>query len=133
MTVFVDTSAFFSLLDRDERNHTSADRIWRTLLWEDRPLLTSNYVVVETTALLQSRLGMAAVSDFTDALLPLVAIAWIDQELHRAAVGALLIANRRQLSLVDCVSFELCRRQGIGDVFAFDQHFAEQGLRPLVS
>ncbi|MEI6809693.1 MAG: hypothetical protein WCN95_13310, partial [bacterium] len=34
---------------------------------------------------------------------------------------------------VDCVSFEVMRRLGLRNVFAFDNHFAEQGflVRPL--
>jgi uncharacterized protein len=39
-----------------------------------------------------------------------------------------LAAARRNLSLVDCVSFELMRRLGIRRVFCFDPHFAEQGF-----
>ncbi len=40
----------------------------------------------------------------------------------------MLAANRRQLSLVDCVSFAAMRELGIEHYFAFDQHFDEQGF-----
>ena len=39
--------------------------------------------------------------------------------------------NRRRLSLVDCVSFEFMRRQGISDVLGLDRHFEEAGYRLL--
>jgi len=39
-----------------------------------------------------------------------------------------LAANRRQLSLVDCVSFAAMRESGIEHYFAFDEHFDEQGF-----
>ncbi len=42
--------------------------------------------------------------------------------------SALLAANRRQLSLVDCVSFVVCRQRQLEQVFAFDTHFSEQGF-----
>ena len=32
---------------------------------------------------------------------------------------------------VDCISFETARRLGINTVFAFDQHFVEQGFTCL--
>lgn len=32
---------------------------------------------------------------------------------------------------VDCISFETARRLGINNVFAFDQHFVEQGFTYL--
>jgi predicted nucleic acid-binding protein len=37
-------------------------------------------------------------------------------------------ANRRSLSLVDCVSFVVMRQLAIRDAFAFDRHFEEQGF-----
>lgn len=40
----------------------------------------------------------------------------------------MLAANRRNLSLVDCVSFEVMRDLGVKDVFAFDPHFREHGF-----
>jgi predicted nucleic acid-binding protein len=45
--------------------------------------------------------------------------------------SALLTANRRQLSLVDCVSFEMMRRLGIKTAFTYDRHFSEQGFECL--
>jgi phosphopantetheine--protein transferase-like protein len=53
---------------------------------------------------------------------------WVDAEVHREAVTAMLTAGRRKLSLVDCSSFVLMRRQGIDTVFTFDDHFPEQGF-----
>jgi predicted nucleic acid-binding protein len=38
------------------------------------------------------------------------------------------VAGQRDLSLVDFVSFELMRREGIRTAFTFDRHFAEQGF-----
>lgn len=131
MTVFVDTSGYYPLLDRNERNHASARQIWQQLLRADHTLMTSNYVLLETTALVQNRLGMAAMADFQDLFVPLTDVVWIDQEAHLAGVAALLISNRRELSLVDCISFEVCRRLGIREVFAFDRHFQEQGFTLL--
>jgi predicted nucleic acid-binding protein len=43
-------------------------------------------------------------------------------------VAALLTANRRELSLVDCVSFEVMRRRDITSAFAIDTDFSKQGF-----
>ncbi len=61
-------------------------------------------------------------------LMPLVEIHWIDQEMHVAGVAAVFTANRRSLSMVDCVSFIFMRQFGIREAFAFDGHFTEQGF-----
>ena len=55
----------------------------------------------------------------------------VDEALHAAGVASLLTAGRRQLSLVDCVSFELMRRLGLTTAFAFDQEFTDQGFTCL--
>jgi len=58
-------------------------------------------------------------------------IHWIDDFLHRQAVNALLIANKRNLSLVDCASFNTMRQLSIRKTFTFDRHFVEQGFVSL--
>ena len=90
--------------------------------------MTSNYILLETLALLQNRLGMEATRAFHDDLLPLINIEFVSSGAHRSGVAALLSASRRDLSLVDCVSFEVMRTSGINTVFAFDKHFKEQGF-----
>jgi predicted nucleic acid-binding protein len=128
MTVFIDTSAFYALLDADDGQHQPARQAWATLVSEAADLVCSNYVVVETTALVQNRLGVEAVRVFQEDVLPVVRIEWVDEPIHQAGVTALLTAGRRHLSLVDCVSFDLMRRFGMRRVFAFDEHFAGQGF-----
>lgn len=128
MTVFIDTSAFYAILDADDGQHKPAKQTWVALLSEATDLVCSNYVIVETTALVQNRLGIEAVRAFQEDMLPVVRIKWVDEQAHQAGVTALMTAGRRHLSLVDCVSFDLMRRFGIRRSFAFDPHFAEQGF-----
>ncbi len=131
MRIFIDTSAFYALLDRDDENHRKAKNVWADLLKNENTLITSNYVLVETFALLQHRLGIEAVRGFQNDILPLVNIEFVISELHRSCVSALLSASRRNLSLVDCVSFEMMRTLEIKTAFAFDPHFKEQGFNML--
>jgi predicted nucleic acid-binding protein len=131
MRVFIDTSAFYALLDRDDDNHRRAKDVWTNLLKNENTLIASNYVLVETFALIQHRLGMNAVRGFQNDILPLVNIEFVVPELHRSGVSALLSASRRNLSLVDCVSFEMMRTLEVKIAFAFDPHFKEQGFNTL--
>ena len=91
-------------------------------------MVTHSYVLVEATALVQRRLGIAAVRDLTGALLSAVETKWVDRELHEAALGALLAAGRRGVSRVDWTSFEMMRRLGIERAFALDVDFERQGF-----
>jgi predicted nucleic acid-binding protein len=130
--VFIDTSAFYALLDRDDAHHQKARREWSTMLHgPDTTLVTTNYVVVESFALVHHRLGGEAARGLQENLLSLINLEWIDAETHRAGVSAFLAASRRRLSLVDCVSFEVMRTLGIRTCFSFDPHFREQGFTLL--
>jgi predicted nucleic acid-binding protein len=129
MNVFIDTSAFLAVLNAADRYHPLARQAWTELLSaEDVTLVSSNYVIVETTALLQHRFGMEAVRLLENDLLPVIATQFVTEAIHDQAVSALLAANRRQLSLVDCASFVILRELGLKMVFTFDPHFSEQGF-----
>jgi len=128
MVIFADTSALYALLDADDHNHTAAKAAWVSWLDQSISLVCSNYVLVETIALVQRRLGMEAARRFCQEMTPLFQVYWVDQEVHSAAVSMLLTVGVRNLSLVDCASFELMRRLGIRTAFAFDRHFAQQGF-----
>jgi predicted nucleic acid-binding protein len=131
VSVFLDSSALYAVFDQDDAYHSAARREWATLLTRSTPLVTSNYVLVESFALLQSRLGMKAVAALVEDVLPALEVEWVTSDDHRSAVSALLAANRRNLSLVDCTSFQVMRRLGVRSAFVFDAHFREQGFRVL--
>ena len=71
---------------------------------------------------------MDAVRALTTAFLPLLSVDWVDESLHSAGHAAMLTANQRDLSLVDCVSFEVMRRRHIARVLALDADFDRQGF-----
>jgi predicted nucleic acid-binding protein len=131
MTTFIDTSALLAILDADEERHGDARSEWAALLERDEPCVTTNYVLVETCALTTRRLGAAAVRVLSDDILPIVDVEWIDRESHERAVAALVAAGRRDLSLVDIISFDAMRRRGIQTAFAFDRHFLDAGFALL--
>ncbi|MDY7041488.1 MAG: PIN domain-containing protein [Chloroflexota bacterium] len=128
MRVFVDTSAFFAVLDADDGNHDAAKQVWEDLLTQEAVLVCSNYVLVETLALVQNRLGIPAVRTFQEDIVPVLNVEWVDESVHQVGIASVLAAARKGLSLVDCVSFEIMRRLGIKTAFAFDRHFEEQGF-----
>lgn len=131
--LFVDTSALLAVLNADDRNHAAAADSWAKVIRGGRPLFSHNYVLVECSALVGRRLGLDALRVLEQDVVPVLTILWVTEALHRAAVGAQLLASRRDLSLVDCVSFEVIRAAGLQQVLAFDPHFAELGFEVLPS
>ena len=131
MSVFVDTSALFAILDADDQNHEQAKQAWVSLITQGTDLVCTSYILVEAFALVQRRLGMEAVRVLQEDMAPMLRVEWVDEITHTAGVAVLLTADRRQLSLVDCVSFNVMRRQGLKLAFTFDGHFAEQGFEQV--
>jgi predicted nucleic acid-binding protein len=129
--IFVDTAAFYALTDGRDPNHARARDTLGALRAADVALLTHEYVVLETTALVQRRLGLATLRRFVDDILPLAEIAWVDQSLHMEAREALLAAGRRRVSLVDWTSCLIMRRVGVRQAFTFDPDFAAEGFEVL--
>lgn len=131
MTAFVDTSGLYALLDRDDAFHERAGTCWRGLSEQQAPLVTHNYVLVETIALTHRRLGPVAVRALKDDVFPVISVFWVDEGLHNAAMTALIAAARQDISLVDWVSFEAMRLRGVQRAFTFDRHFLDQGFTVL--
>lgn len=91
-------------------------------------VISHNYVLVETCALAQHRLGIAALRALQEDVFPVLQVEWIDESRHQTALEAALTAARRKLSLADCASFLVMRQLGIEKAFCFDEHFREQGF-----
>ena len=98
---------------------------------EDQTLFTNTYVIVESIALIQKRLGLEKVRDFQTKILALLQIEWVDEAQHITAIETVLQANRRKLSLIDCSAFQTINSLGINTVFTFDPHFAERGFNVI--
>ncbi|HSW42555.1 MAG TPA: hypothetical protein VLM76_08615 [Patescibacteria group bacterium] len=94
--------------------------------------MTHAYVVVESVALVRSRLGAAAVSALVDDVLPAVRVEMVDRPLHDAS-----LADLRRIgggtSLVDRVTVAFAAGHGIARAFAYDADLAAEGLAPVTS
>lgn len=125
--IFVDTSAFYALADRADLHNLRAREVFTRVLEERTPLLTHNYVLVESFALLQRRLGLPAARALQQSARSFEVV-WVDQELH-ADAATRWAGGGRSLSFVDHVSFLLMQRLRIETAFAFDSNFERAGFR----
>jgi predicted nucleic acid-binding protein len=126
--IFVDTSAFYALADAGDPHHSDARRLLTALLEKEEGLITHNYVLVETIALIQHRMGAEAAVRFADSAAAFE-IEWVDRALHEGALRAMKGTRRGKVSFVDQVSFLVMRSRGLGEVFAFDRDFRREGFR----
>ena len=130
MSVVVDTSALYALLDRRDAHHVAAVAFWTDP--DDEDLVTHAYVVIESVALVRSRLGAAAVVALVDDLLPAIRVEMVDRPLHEGS-----LADLRRIgggtSLVDRVTLAFAARHAIGRAFAYDADLVSQGLSPVTA
>jgi predicted nucleic acid-binding protein len=126
--VFVDTSGFYAELDGSDPCHLPTREAFAQAQAGEWGLITTNYVVHESWAVIQARLGWEAVNAWRDRLIPLCEVAWVTRELHDLGEARCRQARQRGLSLTDCVSLEIMRRRMIREAIAFDEHFAREGI-----
>ena len=128
MMIFVDTSGLFALLVKNDFMHVRAKLNFAYFAQHRLQLLTSSFVLVETTALLQRRVGLEAVHDFQSKIMPLLDMIWVSSDWYTRAIQRLFALNNRNISLVDCLSFEIMESREITHAFTFDKHFPENGF-----
>ncbi len=128
MMIFTDTSGLFALLVKNDYMHVRAKLNFAYFAQHRVQLLTSSFVLVETTALLQRRVGLTAVHDFQSKIMPLLEMIWVNDDWYTRAIQRLFALNNRNISLVDCLSFEIMESWEITYAFSFDKHFPENGF-----
>ena len=96
------------------------------LIDESAALYLTSYILLEASALIHRRLGFPALQQTMNSLKDVVTVVWVDRELHEEA-WELLQTHGGQLSLVDCSAVVVAKRLE-ARVFAFDDHFKQEGL-----
>ena len=125
--IFLDTSAIYALADKADPNHATAYKKFDLASKSGEIFLLHNYILVESAALLQARLGLPPALLFLEDAQALE-VEWVDLELHKEAVKELKRIGKRGISLVDCTSFLVMRRRDVKQAFAFDPDFHDQGF-----
>lgn len=125
--IFLDTSAIYAVADRADPRHELAKERFRVLLEAGEEILTHNYVLIESMALIQHRLGLAAILKLAHDSRAFE-IEWVGKTAHDEAVRC-LARSRRHVSVVDQVSFIVMRLRGVEVALAFDRDFVDEGFR----
>ena len=125
--IFFDTSAALALADADDDHHNEAVRAMTRLMAEGHALLTHNYILVESAAVLQRRLGLKSALAFLSDSRNFT-VHWVTPRDHAEAAGLLSRRDRRKLSLVDCMSFVVMKKYGATLALAYDSDFQAEGF-----
>jgi predicted nucleic acid-binding protein len=121
LTLFVDTSIFYAVLDRNDQYHARAG----TVTSSDDRLLTTDHVLIECWRLARVRLGREVAERFWTAVRG--GLATVETVLPGDLENAWRIGEAfggQDFSIVDRTSFAVMERLGIASVASFDDHFA---------
>jgi len=130
MKIFVDTSAWLALNDRNDRHHKDSITKTATIKSKKIGLITSDYVIDESLTIIRFRVSHEAAvlfgeSVFNSNIIQSVNIAEDDKY---ASCELFKRYRDRQFSFTDCTSFILMRRLKLDKCFTFDSHFSQMGF-----
>ena len=123
--VLWDSSAVLALLDADDKDHPVAARVAIRIAKEKRPVFITNYIEVETHALLLRKLGRTLAREWLlTGRLPVVRAR---REEEDRAKEILVTYSDKDWSLCDAISFAVIESRGVQRAFSFDEHFRQFG------
>lgn len=130
MRLFVDTSAWLALNDKNDQYHNSATAKIPAIKKDRIDLVTSEYIADESITLIRYRISHQAAVTFGDSLFnsSIVSVIDITQEDRLNAWEMFRKYGDKELSFTDCTSFVLMRNLKIHKAFTFDEHFKQIGF-----
>jgi hypothetical protein len=129
--LFVDTSAFYALADKEDTNHRRARAFLTTLQRKGQALVTTTDVFDETVTLVRYRLGHPAAVTLGGKLLESrwCRIVEVMDETRRGAWDIFVRCADQTFSFTDCTSFATMHSMHLPVAFTFDRRdFAAAGF-----
>lgn len=128
--VFVDTSGWYALIDRNDAGHEGVSGLVAQLLRAGSRLVTTDYVLDEAYTLAKARSGSVAALRLSDLIHGTAAldVEWLGSARFEAAEGLFRKYQDQAFSFTDCTSFVLMRELGIREAVTTDDHFRIAGF-----
>lgn len=128
MKVYVDTSAWIALVTAADPHHGQVAAEWQRIAKSDALPVTTDGVIMETITYLRYHLGHETAAAFWRLIAAAaqesrLEIAWGDEGLFMQGLRIFLKCDDQKFSMVDCLGFAFCRREGIVQALTLDRHF----------
>lgn len=131
--IFVDTSGWLAIADKDDSYHKKAVEIYTALLRDNKSFLTSNFVIAESYIMILNNIGYEAAISYLDKIntSPRIIKVRSTEDIEREAEGMLKKYKGQDFSYTDSVSFSIMKQWKIKKAFCFDVHFKIAGFLTL--
>lgn len=128
--VLVDSGAWIGVANPRDTYHDEATSIYRRLVVDQVPLVTTDLIVAESYNLIRRTRGSAGAFEFLRRLRRMARITRVPLTPLVAELAEQLLEQYadQDFSYVDAVSFVVMRERGIVNAFAFDHHFMTAGF-----
>jgi len=130
MRLFVDTSAWLALNNKNDQYHDEAVSKITKVRQQKIQLVTSEYVFNESVTIIRYRISHRAAVAFGDALIS-SNVASIEDITDEERLKAWVLFKKyrdKDLSFTDCTSFALMVKLKLQKAFSFDNHFKQVGF-----
>ncbi len=128
--IFVDSSAWIALVDKDDSHHKEAASSYPSIFKNHKTLVTNNLVIAETYVVLLKELGHKVALEFLERIKasPRILKICSNENIETEAEEILAKYVDQDFSYTDAVSFVIMKRQKIRKAFCFDKHFVTAGF-----
>jgi len=130
-TIFADTSAWFALLSKNDKNHQKIKNIYQTLLENNNTLVLSNQILGETFTLIRYKIEN---NNLPFKFIKLINKSMMIKKIHieakteKNAIKILENYKDQRFSYVDATSFAVMNRLDLKYALSLDRHFAAAGF-----
>ena len=131
--LFIDSSAFYAIVDTSDSSHTHAATIANRIAASTTQLYITNFIRAETHALLLNRVGHYHADRFLHdaANNPALTVVYATPTDETQALALIEQYKDKDFSLTDALSFLIMQQLRITHAFAFDRNFSQYGFTML--
>jgi predicted nucleic acid-binding protein len=129
--LFADTFYWIALADSTDNSHWEALKL--TTEWATSGIVTTDEVLTEYLAFFSGEPFRREAAEGVEELLASSVVRVIAQSRESFRAGLKLYRARpdKTYSLVDCISMQTMRNEGLTEVLTNDRHFEQEGFRAL--
>jgi predicted nucleic acid-binding protein len=132
--LFIDTAYIYALFNTRDQWHIIALEWQRKLEFENRPLLTTEFVLAEIADGLSAARFRQRAANIIHSLQdnPVVRIIPASSELFQKALEFYEQRQDKNWGLTDCASFVVMNENNLSEALTTDEHFRQAGFKALL-
>ncbi|MCL4417789.1 MAG: PIN domain-containing protein [Actinobacteria bacterium] len=130
--LFIDTSAFFAIINARDLNHDIALKFFKNDI-DNFKVFSSDFIISETLTLIRRKMGSSIAFSWGEKILQsnFLKILYSGENIFFDSWKTFIKYEDRDFSFVDCTSFIHMKENEIRQCFCFDTYFSIYGYNSL--